>query len=131
MKNSLLAILALSANLYLIGCADEQARTKIEDTSMQVDKLQKKVGQIDTQISNQKALNLLNKIDELQNQVEQLNGEIASIKSEQKSNYETQNQLYKSLDERLNAFQTDVDSLKSNMNNEPQVASKSKKHKRK
>lgn len=128
MKNSLLAIIALSANLYLIGCADEQARTKIEDTSMQVDKLQKRVGQIDKQISNQKSLNLLNKIDELQNQIEQLNGEVASIRSEQKSNIDTQNQLNKSLDERLNALQTDIDNLKSTTNNEHQGKTKTKKY---
>ena len=70
MKKSLLAILGLSANLFLIGCADDQARQQIADTNQRLSQIQQNVGVLDNKVSNQKVLDLLNQINDLQRRYE-------------------------------------------------------------
>jgi len=105
MRKSLLTILTLSANLSLIGCADDQARQQIADTNVQLSQLQTSVGLLGNKVSNQKALDILNKLDDLQNQIDQLNGSIATLKHDQQTYQTTQDQLYQSLQQQIQSLQ--------------------------
>ncbi|MBP9741808.1 MAG: hypothetical protein KBD37_00450 [Burkholderiales bacterium] len=98
-------LILLSANLFLIGCADDQARAQIAETNARVTQLQGNVGVIDNKISNQKMIDILNKLDDLQSQIDQLNGNVSTISANQKSYQATQEQLYQSIEQRLQALE--------------------------
>lgn len=100
MKRSLLAILALSANLFLIGCADDQARAQLADTNAKLSQMQQNVNVLDSKISNQKLLDVLNKLDDLQNQINQINGDVAALKQ----NQATQDQLNQSIQDQIQSL---------------------------
>lgn len=108
MQKSLLIsgiLILLSANLFLIGCADDQARAQIAETNARVTQLQGNVGVIDNKISNQKMIDILNKLDDLQSQIDQLNGNVSTISANQKNHQATQEQLYQSIEQRLQALE--------------------------
>ncbi|MFN7095029.1 MAG: tetratricopeptide repeat protein [Burkholderiales bacterium] len=105
MKRCLLAIVALSANLFLIGCADDQARQQIADTNVRLSQVQQNVGVLGTKLSNQRLLDLLNKLDSLQSQVDQLNGSVATLKHNLQTYQSTQDQLYQSLQQQIQSLQ--------------------------
>lgn len=105
MKKSLLTILGLSASLSLIGCADDQARQQIADTNQKMNQLQQNIAVIDTKLTNQKVLDLLNQIDSLQTQINQLNGKVANLEQGQKSGSGDITQQLQSLDMRLSALE--------------------------
>ncbi|MDD3266499.1 MAG: tetratricopeptide repeat protein [Burkholderiales bacterium] len=115
MKKSLLTILWLSASLFLIGCADDQARQQIADTNQKMNQLQQNVAVLDTKLTNQKVLDLLNQIDGLQTQINQLNGRVANLEQGQKSGSGDINQQIQALDMRLSALENPT-SAKSNAN---------------
>lgn len=100
-KSLLIILLGLSANLFIIGCADDQARSQIADTNAKLAQLQSNVGVIDNKVSNQKMIDILNKLDDLQSQIDQLNGQISTLNSNQKNHNATQDQLNQSMDQRL------------------------------
>lgn len=106
MKKSLLTILILSANLFLIGCADDQARQQIADTNQRLNQLQQNIVVLDNKLTNQKVLDLLNQIGDLQNQINQLNGRVAAIEQGQTSGSGNVNQELQSLDMRLSALES-------------------------
>lgn len=109
MKRSLLAILGLSANLFLlIGCADDQARQQIADTNQRLNQIQQNVGVLDNKVSNQKVLDLLNQINDLQNQISQLNGRLSNIEQNQSSGQGDAGQQLQSLDLRVQALESQV-----------------------
>ncbi len=104
MKKSLLAVLGLSANLFLLSCADDQARQQIADTNQRLNQIQQSVGLLDTKVSNQKLLDLLNQISDLQAQINQLNGALANLQESQSASYI--NQQLQALDLRLQALES-------------------------
>ncbi len=108
MKKSLLAILVLSANLFLIGCADDQARQQIADTNQRLSQIQQNVGVLDNKVSNQKVLDLLNQINDLQTQINQLNGRVANLEQSQTSGQGNIGQQLQSLDLRVQALESSV-----------------------
>ncbi len=113
MNKSLLTIIGLSANLFLIGCADDQARTQIADTNVRLSKIEQQLVNSDSTASNQ--ISTLNKLENLQNQINQLNGKVDTLSHEQKTQKETQEQMIKSLELQL---QTQSNS-NSNSNSNP------------
>lgn len=116
MKNRLLTILLLSANLFLIiGCADDQARQQIADTNQRLTQLQQSIGVLDNKVSNQKVLDLLNQVSELQNQINQLNGKVSSLTQGQTADQGNLSQQVQSLDLRVQA-------LESSINGQPAAA---------
>ena len=104
----LLIILGLSANLCLIGCADDQARAQIADTNVKLTQLQSNVGVLDNKVSNQKLIDILNKLDNLQSQIDQLNGNVATVSNNQKNYQATQDQLYQSIEQQIQDLQRAV-----------------------
>lgn len=108
MKKSLLAILGLSANLFLIGCADDQARQQIADTNQRLSQIQQNVGVLDNKVSNQKVLDLLNQINDLQTQINQLNGRVANLEQGQSSGQGDVGQQLQSLDLRVQSLESAV-----------------------
>lgn len=106
MKKSLLAILGLSANLFVIGCADDQARQQIADTNQRLNQLQQNITVLDNKLTNQKVLDLLNQISDLQNQINQLNGQISSLQQGQNSGQSNVGQQLQSLDLRVSALES-------------------------
>jgi TolA-binding protein len=108
MKKSLLAILGLSANLFLIGCADDQARQQIADTNQRLNQLQQNLGVLDNKVSNQKMIDLLNQINDLQSQISQLNGKIANLEQNQSSGQGNVGQQVQALDLRVQALESAV-----------------------
>jgi TolA-binding protein len=117
MKKRLLIILGLSANLFLIGCADDQARAQIADTNAKLSQLQSNVGVLDNKVSNQKLIDILNKQDSLQNQIDNLNGNYSTISSDQKNYQQTQEQLIKSLQDQIQDLQQQLATSKANASN--------------
>lgn len=117
MKRSLLAILVLSANLFLIGCADDQARAQLADTNARLAQMQQNVNVLDSKIANQKLLDILNKLDDLQNQINQLNGDVVALKQ----NQATQEQLNQSIQDQIQSLGGHVTT--PNANSSPSVAS--------
>jgi TolA-binding protein len=101
MKKCLLTAIGLSANLFLIGCADDQARTQLADTNMRLTQLEQTVGVLGNKVSNQKILDVLNKLDNLQNQIDQLNGNVGTIQHNQQSFQDTQNQVNQGIEQQL------------------------------
>jgi TolA-binding protein len=108
MNKSLLTIFGLSANLFLIGCADDQARQQIADTNQRLSQIQQNLGLLDNKISNQKMLDLLNQVDELQNQISQLNGRVSTLEQGQSSGQGDQSQQLQALDLRLSALESSL-----------------------
>lgn len=106
MKKSLLAILGLSANLFIIGCADDQARQQIADTNQRLNQLQQNITVLDNKLTNQKVLDLLNQISDLQNQINQLNGQISTLQQGQNSGQSNVGQQLQSLDLRVSALES-------------------------
>ena len=94
----------LSTSFFLFSCADDQARAQIADTNVRLDKLQGNVGIIDNKISDQKMIDILNKLDSLQSQIDELNGKISTISHDQKTFESTQDQLYQSLEQQIQAL---------------------------
>ncbi len=107
MKKKCLVVitLSLSANIFLLGCADDAARAQIADTNARLDKLQGNVGIIDNKLSDQKMISVLNKLDSLQNQIDELNGGVSTISHDQKSYQATQDQLNQSIEQQIQALQ--------------------------
>lgn len=108
MKYRLLTILGLSASLFFIGCADEQARIQIADNQTKITRIEKNLDVIGAKVSGQKALDILNKIEQLQNQIDTLNGSLSTLKHQITENQNTQNGLYQGLDARLQAVENQV-----------------------
>lgn len=108
MKRRLLTILGLSANLFLIGCADDQARQQIADTNQRLNQIQQNVGVLDNKVSNQKVLDLLNQVSDLQNQINQLNGRVTNLEQGQKSGQGDIGQQMQALDLRVSALESSV-----------------------
>jgi TolA-binding protein len=106
MKISLLAILLLSANLLLIGCADDQARQQIADTNQRLSQIQQNVGVLDNKVSNQKILDILNQVNDLQTQINQLNGQIANLTESSNSSQANIDQHLQALDLRVQAVES-------------------------
>lgn len=103
-KGSLLAIIGLSASLFLIGCADDQARAQLADTNYRLAQLQKNVGLLDTKVDNQKLIDMINQLDSLQSQINQLNGSLEALRYNVKESQSVQEQLNQSFDARLQAL---------------------------
>ncbi|MEN9947095.1 MAG: hypothetical protein RLZZ293_1481 [Pseudomonadota bacterium] len=116
MKKSLLAILGLSANLFLIGCADDQARQQIADTNQRLNQIQQNVGVLDNKVSNQKVLDLLNQVSDLQSQINQLNGRITTLEQGQSSGQGDIGQQLQALDLRVQALESGISSGHSSRN---------------
>ena len=104
MKRSLLAILVLSANLFLIGCADDQARAQLADTNLRLSQMEQTVGVLGNKVSTQKMLDLLNKLDDLQNQIDQLNGNVATLQHDTQTFQNTQSQVNQSIEQQLQSL---------------------------
>ncbi len=104
MKKCLLAVVVLSANLFLIGCADDQARAQLADTDARLSQMEQTVSVLGNKVSNQKMLDILNKLDDLQNQIDQLNGNVATLQHNQQSYLDTQNQINQSIDQQLQSL---------------------------
>jgi len=100
MKKSLLTILGLSANLFLIGCADDQARAQIADTNAKLAQLQSTVGNV----NNNPQITTLNKLDELQSQIDQINGNVDTLDHNQKNYQATQEQLNQSMEQQIQSI---------------------------
>jgi TolA-binding protein len=114
----------LSASLYLIGCADDQARAQIADTNIRLSQIEQTVGVLGNKVNNQQVLDLVGKIDEMQNQINQLNGAIANLQHDLKTNLDTQNQLNQTFAQQLgldfnkeSVITSNTDESKINLNN--------------
>ncbi len=105
-KCLLMVSLLLSTNIFLFGCADDAARAQIADTNARLDKLQGNVGIIDNKVSDQKMIDVLNKLDSLQNQIDELNGSVSTISHDQKSYQATQDQLNQSIEQQIQGVGT-------------------------
>jgi len=105
MKIRLLAILGLSANLFLTGCADDQARQQIADTNQRLSQIQQNVGVLDNKVSNQKLIDLLNQINDLQTQINQLNGRVSALEQGQKTGQGDQSQQLQAIELRVQALE--------------------------
>ncbi len=108
MKKSLLTILGLSANLFLTGCADDQARQQIADTNQRLNQIQQNVGVLDNKVSNQKMLDLLNQVNDLQSQINQLNGRVTNLEQGQGNAQGDAGQQLQSLDLRVQALESAI-----------------------
>ncbi len=105
LKRSLLTALVLSTNLLLAGCADDQARSQIADTNIKLSQLQDNMGTLDKQVSNQKLLDILNRLDDLQSQINEINGNVSTLKHNQDNYHDNTDQLYQSIDQRLTTLE--------------------------
>ena len=105
-KCLLVVFLLLSTNIFLFGCADDAARAQIADTNARLDKLQGNVRVIDNKVSDQKMINVLNKLDSLQNQINELNGSVSTISHDQKTYQATQDQLNQSIEQQIQGVGT-------------------------
>lgn len=101
MKRLLTIITVLSASLFLIGCADDQARSQIADTNIRLSQIEQTVGVLGNKVNNQQVLDLLGKIDEMQNQINQLNGAVANLQHDLKNYQDTQTQLNQTFAQQL------------------------------
>ena len=105
-KRSLLAIIGLSASLFLIGCADDQARAQLADTNYRLAQLQKNFDLLNTKVDNQKSIDMVNQLDSLQNQINQLNGSVETLGHNVKESQSIQDQLNQSFDSRLQSLES-------------------------
>lgn len=106
MKKNLLTTLGLSATFFLIGCADDQARQQIADTNVKLSQVQQNVDLLGTKVSNQKVIDILNKLDDLQNQINELNGSVDTLKHEQKTHIANQEQINQSIQQQVGSSST-------------------------
>jgi len=103
MKKSLLTIImVLSANLLLIGCADDQARAQIADLNNRLSQMQDEMTSVNSKVGGQKSLDVVNKLSDLQDQIDQINGSISTLNNNQKKFQDTQNQVNQSLQQQIN-----------------------------
>lgn len=105
MKKCLLTVSILSANLFILGCADDQARQQIADTNQRLNQLQQSVSVVNNKLTNQKTLDLLNQIDSLQTQVNNLNGKISDLEQGKSTSGANTDQQLQSLDMRVSALE--------------------------
>jgi TolA-binding protein len=103
-KCLLIVLFGLSASIFLSSCADDQARAQIADTNARLAKLQGNVGVIDNKVSDQKMIDVLNKLDSLQSQIDELNGKVATVSNDQKTYQATQDQLYQSIEQQIQSL---------------------------
>lgn len=94
----------LSAAYLVVGCADDQARAQLADTNTRLSQLQQTVGVINTKVSAQRMVDILNQLDDLQNQINELNGSVDTLRQDQKSYKITQDQLYQSLQQQIQNY---------------------------
>ena len=104
MKKSLLTMLTLSANLFLLGCADNQARAQIADLNNRLSQMQDSLSSVDNKVAGQKSLDMVNKTSDLQDQIDQMNGSISTLSNSQKKFQNTQNQVNQSLQQQINGL---------------------------
>lgn len=100
-KRKCLLMAMLLAGIFLFGCADNKAREQLADTDIKLSQLEQSVGQLSNKVSNQKMLDILNKLDDLQSQIDQINGNIATLQHNQESFQNTQTQLNQSIEQQL------------------------------
>jgi TolA-binding protein len=101
MKKSLLTVLILSENLFLIGCADDQARAQIADLNNRISEMQGNITNVDSKVTGQKSLDIINKMNNMQDQIDQINGSISTIKNNQKTFEDTQKQVNQGLQQQI------------------------------
>ena len=107
MQKKCLLVVVLLANIFLLyGCADDAARSQIADTNARLDKLQGNVGVIDSKVSDQKMIDILNKIANLQDQIDELNGKVSTLSNNQKTYQETQDQVNQSVQQQIDTSNT-------------------------
>lgn len=127
MRMRLLAMLTLSANLLLlVGCADDQARSQLALTNAKISQIQQNVDLLDNKVSNQKLLDILNRLDDLQNQIDQLNGSLDAIKQNQQVFQANQEQINQGVQTQIVAVggkSVDIDAISPNNSSAPVVAS--------
>lgn len=104
-RKRLLSVIGLIATFFVIGCADEQARAGLADTNARLMQLQETVGVLNTKVTTQKLVDLLNKLDNLQSQIDSLNGNVDTLKQDQQSYKATQDELYQSLEQQIQILQ--------------------------
>lgn len=127
MYKRLLIISLLSANLILlISCADDQARIDIADTNTKLSQIQAKIGVINTKITNQKMIDIINKQDDLQNKINQLNNQYSTLNNQVKSNQELNKQLFQGMQQQIDSLrkQKEKKDIQSNtsVDNQQQVS---------
>lgn len=123
MKRRLLTIVVLSANLFCVGCADDQARTQIADTNIRVIQLEQTVGVLGSKVSNEKMLDILNKLDNLQSQIDEINGNLSAAQHDQQVFQNTQNQVNQSVEQQLQSLGATSASLGTNNSSSSSVVS--------
>jgi TolA-binding protein len=111
-KNKSLAIL-LYCCIGLYSCADDQARQEIASTNQHLTQLQQNVSVLDTKVSNQKLLELLNRTEDMQNQINALNGTISDITHEHNIVVHDLQQQLAAVESRLSVSSTDDNSTQS------------------
>lgn len=125
MKKRLLTMLTLSANLFLFGCADNQARAQIADLNNRLSQMQDSLSSVDNKVSGQKSLDIVNKMSDIQDQIDQINGSVSTLSNNQKKFQNTQNQVNQSLQQQINgvsASSTVSSSAGRSNNNKPQAS---------
>lgn len=101
-------LIGLSANLFLFGCATSN-QDQLADTNYKLAQLEQSVNVLNNKVSNQKMLDVLNKLDDLQNQINQINGTLATLQHNQESFQETQSQLNQSVEQQMQNGDTQAD----------------------
>lgn len=97
-------MLTLSANLFLVGCADNQARAQIADLNNRLSQMQDSLSSVDNKVSGQKSLDMVNKMSDIQDQIDQINGSISTLSNNQKKFQATQNQLNQGLQQQISTL---------------------------
>ena len=115
MKTKTFVLTILTASL-IAGCADTTARNQIADTNQKLTVIQQNVGVLDNKVSNQKVLDLLNQVSDLQNQINQLNGQLANLENLQKTSSTDVSQQLQSLDLRITALEGGSSTTQSTTN---------------
>lgn len=122
MKKRLLTMLTLSANLFLFGCADNQARAQIADLNNRLSQMQDSLSSVDNKVAGQKSLDTVNKMSDLQDQIDQINGSVSTLSNNQKKFQNTQNQVNQSLQQQINSLSSGG-TASSVGSNKPQASS--------
>lgn len=94
-------MLILSANLFTIGCADDQARAQIADLNNRLSQMQDNISSVNSKVAGQKTLDVVNKMSDMQDQIDQINGSISTLSNNQKKFQDTQNQVNQSLQQQI------------------------------
>ena len=115
MYKRLLIIFILSANLILlISCADDQARSDIADTNNKLSQIQSKISVINTKMTNQKMIDIINKQDELQNQINQLNNQYSMLSGQIKANQDVNSHLLQGIQQQIDGLTKQKQQITSN-----------------